>query len=202
MALKGWGEFHAFALVKQLSPGRGRDQWGPSSSTRGSEGHLAESSQREDGACPKSLCKPEELQIRAIPKHRPSPLPAINQGTTGRFPLGSATKSTRLGSAPTAALNEGKSRAKQWEAWRNAGGVGSTQEGEDRGGWFSPMTGTGRRYKWLFPLLSCTEGQSLKCSNLYIFVCKYSCYSLAMYSAHFTYLCTALWGSNFGGEGK
>lgn len=149
-----------------------------------------------------TLCKPEELQTRAMPKHSPAPLPAINQGTMGRFPLGSATKSTRLGSAPTAALNEGKSRAKQWEAWGNPGGVGSTQEGGDWGVLLSPRTGTGRRYKWLFPLLSCTEGQSPKCSNLSIFVCKYSCYSLAMYSAHFTYLCTALWGSNFGGEGK
>lgn len=38
-----------------------------------------------------------------------------------------------------------------------------------------------------------------KRSSLSIFVCKYYCYSLAMYSAHFTYLCTALRGSNFGG---
>lgn len=40
---------------------------------------------------------------------------------------------------------------------------------------------------------------SLKRSSLSIFVCKYSCCSLAMYSAHFTYLCTALRGSDFGG---
>lgn len=99
-------------------------------------------------------------------------------------------------------LKEGKSIPKQWEAWRNPGGVGNTQEGGDQGVSLSPRTGAGRRCKRLFPLLSCTEGQSLKCSNLYIFVCKYSCYSLAMYSAHFTYLCTALWGSNSGGEGK
>lgn len=52
------------------------------------------------------------------------------------------------------------------------------------------------------PFCPCTEGQSLKCSNLFIFVCKYSWYSLAMYSAHFTYPCTALWGNNFGGEEK
>lgn len=92
--------------------------------------------------------------MRAMPKHGPSPLLAINQGTAGTFPLGSATKGTRLGSAPTAALNEGKSRAKQWEAWRNPGGVGSTQEGGDWGVLLSPRTGAGRRYKWLFPLLS------------------------------------------------
>lgn len=71
--------------------------------------------------------------MRAMPKHGPSPLLAINQGTTGTFPLGSATGSARLGSAPTAALNEGKSRAQHWEVWRKPGGVGSTQEEEEQG---------------------------------------------------------------------
>ena len=58
---------------------------------------------------------------------------------------------------------------------------------------------TSSQTDWLFSLLSRIKRQSLKCTNLYIFVCKYSCYSLAMYSAHFTYLCAAVWGSNFGG---
>lgn len=77
----------------------------------------------------------------------------------------------------------------------------SPHEGEGQGG-----TEAGRRCVFskglaLLPSLLHRKAASLKCSNLYIFVCKYSCYSSAMYSAHFTYPCTALWGSHSGGDG-
>lgn len=86
MALKGWGEFHTFALasVKQFSPGRGRDQWGSNLQHMGKRGENQNDTWASASPNTRTEVVPSPLQPRgaadgrAMPKYSPSPLLAIN----------------------------------------------------------------------------------------------------------------------------
>lgn len=94
MALKGWGELHAFALVKQFSPGTGRDH--PPAEVHSPAHEELKVTWLSPFPKVRMVLVPNSLQARgaADDSNAPTSLLAIKQGTMGTFPLGSATEAT------------------------------------------------------------------------------------------------------------
>lgn len=86
--------------------------------------------------------------MKSDPPAQPFLSPVFTNARWGDFLQALPPGQTRWGSAPMAILNEGKSRAKQWKAWRKPGRASRRERVHGREGWgglLSLRTEAGRR---------------------------------------------------------